>query len=122
MYVDATVLFRYSALTYNAHRIHYDRDWCVREGYAGLVIHGPLQVLLMAEAIRHLGGTLVGAQLDYRLVRPLVGEQRVSVRRLPDESLVVVGADAVVTATATMEPLADAVDRKSTGKCDCGKS
>jgi 3-methylfumaryl-CoA hydratase len=47
--VDSRPLFRFSALTYNAHRIHSDRNWCEREGYHGLVIHGPLQALLMAE-------------------------------------------------------------------------
>jgi 3-methylfumaryl-CoA hydratase len=37
-------LFRFSALTYNAHRVHYDRNYATRvEGYRGLVVHGPLQ-------------------------------------------------------------------------------
>lgn len=49
-----TVLFRYSALTFNGHRIHYDLDYATRiEGYAGLVVHGPLlaqNLMLMAEA------------------------------------------------------------------------
>lgn len=47
-----TLLFRYSALTFNGHRIHYDRDYCRDvEGYAGLVVHGPLlaqQLMLLA--------------------------------------------------------------------------
>ena len=47
--VDPVLLFRYSALTYNAHRIHYDRDYARSEGYPGLLVHGPLQALLMAE-------------------------------------------------------------------------
>ena len=46
---DPVLLFRFSALTYNAHRIHYDRDYARAEGYPGLVVHGPLQALLMAE-------------------------------------------------------------------------
>src|SRR4029077_18737142 len=46
--VDPVPLFRFSALTYNAHRIHYDRDFARAEGYPGLVVHGPLQALLMA--------------------------------------------------------------------------
>jgi len=52
-----TLLFRYSALTFNGHRIHYDRDYCREvEGYAGLVVHGPLLAqLLMLMATRHLG-------------------------------------------------------------------
>ncbi|MGB1213512.1 MAG: FAS1-like dehydratase domain-containing protein [Pikeienuella sp.] len=47
-----TTLFRYSALTFNGHRIHYDRDYAqTTEGYAGLVVHGPLIAqMLLAEA------------------------------------------------------------------------
>jgi 3-methylfumaryl-CoA hydratase len=51
--IDPTVLFRFSALTYNAHRIHYDRDYATGvEGYPGLVVHGPLQAVLLAELVR----------------------------------------------------------------------
>ncbi|WP_338426308.1 FAS1-like dehydratase domain-containing protein [Sphingopyxis kveilinensis] len=51
---DPVLLFRYSALTFNAHRIHYDRDYARDvEGYAGLVVHGPLiATLLMDHALR----------------------------------------------------------------------
>ena len=46
--VTASVLFRYSALTFNAHRIHYDRRYATEvEGYPGLVVHGPLQAALL---------------------------------------------------------------------------
>jgi 3-methylfumaryl-CoA hydratase len=45
--VDPVLLFRFSALTYNAHRIHYDAQYTAREGYPDLVVHGPLQALLM---------------------------------------------------------------------------
>ena len=59
--VDPVLLFRFSALTYNAHRVHYDRDYAVGvEGYPGLVVHGPLQALLLADlAARVLPGTVV---------------------------------------------------------------
>ena len=53
--VDPVLLFRFSALTYNAHRIHYDREYARAEGYPGLVVHGPLQALLMAELARSRG-------------------------------------------------------------------
>jgi 3-methylfumaryl-CoA hydratase len=47
---DSTLLFRYSALTFNAHRIHYDLDFCRKqEGYPGLVFHGPLTATLLLE-------------------------------------------------------------------------
>lgn len=50
---DAALLFRYSALTFNAHRIHYDRDYAVNsEGYGGLVVHGPLLATLLVELLR----------------------------------------------------------------------
>jgi hydroxyacyl-ACP dehydratase HTD2-like protein with hotdog domain len=46
--VDALLLFRYSAVTGNSHRIHYDKDYVNEEGYASLVVHGPLQAILLA--------------------------------------------------------------------------
>ena len=54
---DAVLLFRYSALTFNAHRIHYDAPYARNvEGYPGLVVHGPLQAtLLLQAAARHAG-------------------------------------------------------------------
>lgn len=72
---DEVALMRFSALTYNAHRIHYDLGWCAVEGYDGLVIHGPLQALLMGEHVRRHGGGLLGRRFDYRLVSPAVGTQ-----------------------------------------------
>jgi len=77
--IDETLLFQFSALTYNAHRIHYDRDWARAEGYADLVVHGPLQVLLMAELLRHQGVSVVGQQFSYRLVAAMVGCQTLTV-------------------------------------------
>jgi 3-methylfumaryl-CoA hydratase len=45
---DSTLLFRYSALTFNGHRIHYDHNYTTREeGYPGLVVHGPLMATLL---------------------------------------------------------------------------
>jgi 3-methylfumaryl-CoA hydratase len=54
---NTTLLFRYSALTFNGHRIHYDADYSREtEGYSGLVVHGPLLAqLLMSLAEHHLG-------------------------------------------------------------------
>jgi 3-methylfumaryl-CoA hydratase len=77
--VDPTVLFRFSALTYNAHRIHYDRDYAREvEGYPGLVVHGPLQALAMAEAVRGTGATATA--IDYRVIAPLFDHQGLVVR------------------------------------------
>jgi 3-methylfumaryl-CoA hydratase len=74
--VTPTLLFRYSALTYNAHRIHYDRDYATTvEGYPGLVTHGPLQALAMAEAARARRPGPGARSFDYRIVAPLYDHQ-----------------------------------------------
>ncbi len=50
---DPRLLFRFSALTFNAHRIHYDRPYAIEEeGYPGLVVHGPLTAVLLMELLR----------------------------------------------------------------------
>ncbi len=50
---DPVLLFRYSALTFNGHRIHYDRKYCEEvEGYPGLVVHGPLLATLLVDLLR----------------------------------------------------------------------
>lgn len=68
---DSTLLFRYSALTFNGHRIHYDETYAREiEGYDGLVVHGPLLAhLLMGFAAAKLG-TL--SQFTYRATAPLM--------------------------------------------------
>lgn len=82
--IDPTLLFRFSALTYNAHRIHYDRAYAREvEGYAGLVTHGPLQAIAMAEAARRRGVT-GRVSIDYRLVSPLIDHQGLVVSAIAD--------------------------------------
>lgn len=76
---DEVLLFRFSALTYNAHRIHYDLGWARHEAYDGLVVHGPLQSLLMAELMRREGIDLTGSTFAYRLVSPMVGTQTLTI-------------------------------------------
>ncbi|PWE33269.1 acyl-CoA dehydrogenase [Maritimibacter sp. 55A14] len=50
---DPVLLFRYSALTFNGHRIHYDQPFCTgTEGYEGLVVHGPLLAMLLMDLLR----------------------------------------------------------------------
>ncbi|HNU10442.1 MAG TPA: MaoC family dehydratase N-terminal domain-containing protein [Rubrivivax sp.] len=66
----STLLFRYSALTFNGHRIHYDQDYCRKvEGYANLVIHGPLQATLLAGMAARLGAGPL-RHFRYRALRP----------------------------------------------------
>lgn len=69
---DATALFRFSALTFNAHRIHYDRPYAVaEESYPDLVVHGPYQAMLLADhLLRHRPGARL-TQFSFRGARPL---------------------------------------------------
>jgi 3-methylfumaryl-CoA hydratase len=69
---DPTLLFRFSALTFNAHRIHYDRDFARDvEGYPGLVVHGPLQAMLLLDLyLRQRPGARI-ARFACRAQRPL---------------------------------------------------
>ena len=68
---DPTLLFRFSALTFNAHRIHYDRPYATTvEGYPGLVVHGPLTAVLLLELVR-LGTTRSVTAFGFRGQAPL---------------------------------------------------
>jgi len=65
------LLFRYSALTFNSHRIHYDRDYATRvEGYPGLVVHGPLMATLMLDAFRDTHPDARPRSFTFRAVAP----------------------------------------------------
>jgi 3-methylfumaryl-CoA hydratase len=69
---DDVLLFRYSALTFNAHRIHYDRRYSTElEGYPGLVVHGPLIATLLMDLLRRNQPAANVAQFSFRAVSPL---------------------------------------------------
>jgi len=69
---DSVLLFRYSALTFNGHRIHYDRDYVTKvEGYPGLIFHGPLQAAFIVEMAAKLRGGKAPKKFTYRGVQPL---------------------------------------------------
>lgn len=89
VYPDPVLLFRYSALTFNSHRIHYDVDYCrTVEGYPGLVVHGPLiATLLLDQLAEH-------ALLDFsfRAVSPLFSGQPFSVHSRFDDGRALVWA------------------------------
>ena len=69
---DPVLLFRYSALTFNGHRIHYDRDYVTKvEGYPGLIFHGPLQAAFIVELAAKLHGGTPPKKFSYRGVQPL---------------------------------------------------
>jgi 3-methylfumaryl-CoA hydratase len=70
--VDPVLLFRFSALTFNGHRIHYDRDYATgTEKYPGLVVHGPLQALMLFEAARRHAPGRRPARFEFRGIRPM---------------------------------------------------
>jgi 3-methylfumaryl-CoA hydratase len=69
---DDVLLFRYSALTFNSHRIHYDRHYATEaEGYPGLVVHGPLLATLLVDLWRRQQPGAVLSQFEFRALRPL---------------------------------------------------
>jgi len=69
---DPVLLFRYSALTFNGHRIHYDHPYATRvEGYPGLVVHGPLIATLLLDLLRRNLPAAAVARFRFRAVRPL---------------------------------------------------
>jgi len=69
---DDVLLFRYSALTFNGHRIHYDRRFVTEvEGYPGLIVHGPLIATLLLDLLRRNLPMAVVADFRFRAVKPL---------------------------------------------------
>ncbi|WP_278443985.1 FAS1-like dehydratase domain-containing protein [Pseudomonas oryzihabitans] len=70
---ESTLLFRYSAVTFNGHRIHYDWPYATRqEGYAGLVVHGPLIATLLLRSFRRAHPAARLRTFSYRGLRPLI--------------------------------------------------
>lgn len=103
----ATMLFRYSALTFNSHRIHYDADYCrTTEGYRAPVVHGPLNATMLASYTEEVTGRRL-TRFEYRGMAPaLLGEpitlcadveqERVSLRALLADGTLCMKAEAVV--------------------------
>ncbi len=107
--IDATtvLLFRYSALTFNGHRIHYDRDYARDvEGYPGLVVHGPLQATLLANLAARLSDGRPPRRFAYRGVSPLFDGAPFTVNAVHRDGgfdLWCADAAGVATMTATAE-------------------
>lgn len=77
---DPVRLFRFSAMTFNGHRIHYDVDYARQvEGYDGLVVHGPLQAVAMMNLATRVLGRLPGV-FSYRGLSPLIAGQAAEVQ------------------------------------------
>jgi 3-methylfumaryl-CoA hydratase len=82
---DDVLLFRYSALTFNGHRIHYDRRYATEvEGYPGLIVHGPLIATLLLDLLRrNLPGASIAA-FEFKAVKPVFDIAPFSVHGQPD--------------------------------------
>jgi 3-methylfumaryl-CoA hydratase len=78
---NSTLLFRYSALTFNPHRIHYDYPYATQvEGYSGLIVHGPLIATMLLEAAQRQYPQRSVVRYEFRAVKPLIcgSELRIS--------------------------------------------
>ena len=81
------LLFRYSALTFNSHRIHYDRRYCLEvEGYPGLVVHGPLMATVMATLAWLQAGRRTPRAYSFRAQAPVFDAEAITVHAAADKS------------------------------------
>ena len=103
---DPAFLFRFSAVTYNAHRIHYDRPYATGvEGYPNLVVHGPLTAVLLASMAERRSGRRARA-LSFRASAPLFVEQTLWLTGGPTAdgvSMAAVRSDHAVAMTMDLE-------------------
>jgi len=103
---DTRLLFRFSALTFNAHRIHYDRPYAMsEEGYPGLVVQGPLTATLLLELVRHNTARPI-AGFSFRGQAPLFDLAPFRLVGMPSDGRVELesqGPDGSTAMTATVE-------------------
>jgi 3-methylfumaryl-CoA hydratase len=77
---DPVLLFRYSAITFNGHRIHYDHPYVTgEEGYPGLIVHGPLQATYLLRLASELQGGRLPRRFSFRSTRPLFAGDTISI-------------------------------------------
>lgn len=97
--IDPVLMFRYSALTFNGHRIHYDYPYATGiEHYPGLVIHGPLQATLLLNFAASIHGR-PPRYFSFRGTSPAAGMQTLTLRAAPDSA----GGLALEVHSATMQ-------------------
>ena len=102
--VDAEMLFRFSAVTFNSHRIHYDRTYAAtEEGYPALVVHAPLVAMLLLQLLKENTDKTV-RQFEYRALAPLFDDQTVRLSAVMEEgdsiNMQVFRSDGIVAAQA----------------------
>ena len=83
---DPVLLFRYSALTFNGHRIHYDRSYVTgTEGYPGLIVHGPLLATLLLDLLHRHRSAAEVSRFEFRALRPLFDIHPFRLKGQPDD-------------------------------------
>ena len=83
---DPVLLFRYSALTFNGHRIHYDRRYVTEvEGYPGLIVHGPLIATLLVDLVRRNAPGAFIKSFNFKAVRPTFDRHPLRINGAPSE-------------------------------------
>ena len=81
---DPVMLFRYSALTFNGHRIHYDQPFCTdTEGYEGLVVHGPLMATMLLDLVRSELPQVIVSEFEFRALAPVFETTHFSIHGEP---------------------------------------
>jgi 3-methylfumaryl-CoA hydratase len=84
IFPDDVMLFRYSALTFNGHRIHYDRRYVTEvEGYPGLIVHGPLIATLLMDLLRRELPQAEVMRFQFKAARPTFDGQSMRVNGRP---------------------------------------
>jgi len=95
-------LFRFSAVTFNGHRIHYDAPYATgEEGYPGLVVHGPFTAARLFGLATRTGGAI--RQFSFRALAPLFVDQPVSLVRGEEDNVAAIRCDGVTAMTATFK-------------------
>jgi 3-methylfumaryl-CoA hydratase len=106
---DPVLLFRYSALTFNPHRIHYDFPYATQaEGYPDILVHGPLQATLLLDLLRREAPTAAVHGLEFKALRPAFAGRRLRLNGRPEGKRVALWAEddqggVTMQATATIE-------------------
>ncbi len=102
--VDPVLLFRYSALTFNGHRIHYDADYARdEEGYPGLVVHGPLLATLALELFRAHNPRALVTGYRFRALRPIFAGEGFTAAGAADGGLWIIDSEGLVAMEAEAE-------------------
>ena len=104
---DTILLFRYSAISFSSHRIHYDRDYAKQEGYPGILVHGPLTATLLIDLFQRSNQDKSIRYFEYTARRPMFdGAPFTVMGRAEDDgmvSLLAVSADGNISMTAKLQ-------------------